>query len=213
MLQEQINNYLNGFSKNKDPFLLSLEQSSRERHIPIIQSQTLQLLLLLLRIHQPRRILEIGGAEGYSAIHMANTLKDCHITTVEIDEERFNNAQANIASNQLNQRITALHYDAALEEPIHRLGADYQCDLLFFDAAKGQYLKFFKFYFPFLKKGGLLISDNVLMDGLVTFERVAHKHRAMVTKLKAYNELITEHPELTTSIVPIGDGLAISYRA
>lgn len=203
-----IDEYVAGLVPARSPLLARLEREALAENIPIVQLPSAQVMRMLLLLHRPQSILEVGTAIGYSTIWLAEAAPQARIVTMDIDEERLDRARANLAEVGCAERIEVLLHDATLGLP-----DTYQFDCLFIDAAKGQYRTFLDAYLPLLREGGLVISDNVLFRGLVATPDEANKRqRPMVDKLLAYNTLLAEHPELETTFIPVGDGLAVSLK-
>jgi predicted O-methyltransferase YrrM len=187
-----------------------MEDYAREKHIPVIQRESSRFLELLCTMAKPHRILEVGTAIGYSSILLAKTTCQSGIVdTIELDEDRAAEANRYIRRAGLEKTIRILHGDAF--EVLQCLENPY--DFIFLDAAKGQYMEFLPFCLRLLNPGGLLISDNILYRGMVAKEGfIEHKHRTITVRLKAYiNELMSDE-NLLTSIIPIGDGMAVSIK-
>jgi predicted O-methyltransferase YrrM len=199
--------YLRKLAPVREPLLMEMEHSAEERYIPILDLESVSFLQVLLKIAKPRRILEIGTAIGYSAIVMARAC-EAQITTIERDAERVNEARDHFAKAGLSGRIELLEGDAL--ELIAPLG---MYDFVFLDAAKGQYPKFLELIDPHLEQGGILLSDNILFQGLVSGQgEVKHKLRTMVNRLREYNELLANHPGYETTFLPLGDGVSLSVK-
>lgn len=205
-----INSYLADILQQPDPLLKEMEEYARKEHIPIIQPESAQLLKVLCTVSKPERILEIGTAIGYSSIILAKSMdKSGVIDTVEINEDMIDKAVGYIKRAGFEEKIRILHGDAA--EVLQCLSTPY--DFIFLDAAKGQYIDLLPFCLRLLKPGGIFITDNVLYRGMVAKDGfIEHKHRTIIVKLKEYLSLLCRNDELTTSIVPIGDGIAICVK-
>lgn len=199
--------YIESLVPERTPLLKRLEEEAAREFIPIIQLPSIQLIRVLLQLHRPRRILEVGTAIGYSTIWMAEAVPDSHITSLEISEVMVGRALQNIEEAGLSQRVTVMHHDAC--EPIQ---VEEPFDLIFIDAAKGQYMKFFNNFVPHLKNGGMLICDNVLLHGMVVDGKVPRRKRTMTNRLRVFNRFLAEHPSFETAFVPIGDGLALCMK-
>lgn len=168
-------------------------------------------LRLLVAAKQPKRILEVGTAVGYSALLMARVMpKDGHITTIEKYEKRIPTALENFKKAGMESCITLLPGDA--EEILKTLSEPY--DFIFMDAAKGQYIHWLPIIMSLLSPGGMLISDNVLQDGDIIESRYAveRRNRTIHGRMRDYLYLITHMEELETALVPIGDGITISVK-
>ncbi|EJL22408.1 O-methyltransferase [Brevibacillus formosus] len=203
-----IDDYVSSLVPERSPLLKRLEQEAAEENIPIVQLPSAQVMRMLLLLHRPKAILEVGTAIGYSTIWLAEAAPEARIVTMDIDEDRLVRARENIKEAGCADRVEILSRDATLGLP-----ESYQFDCLFIDAAKGQYRVFLDLYLPLLREGGLVISDNVLFRGLVaTPEEAGKRQRPMVDKLLSYNSHLMERPDLETTFIPVGDGLAISMK-
>ncbi|MBD8069248.1 O-methyltransferase [Bacillus sp. PS06] len=210
MVSDELLAYLNSLVQPRSEFIQQLEDYAKENHVPIMDVISAEAILQLLRISNPKRILEIGTAIGYSAIRMAMTLPGTEITTIERNRGRYEEAIKNINEANMTNQITVFHGDALdLAPEIHATGS---YDVIFIDAAKGQYKRFFESYEPLLTNQGMIITDNVLFKGLVVEEIEDKRKRQLVDKIKMYNEWLSTHPNYVTTILPVGDGIAISKR-
>ena len=179
--------------------------------MPIIRREMQSFLKVFLKMKQPKRILEVGTAVGFSAVFMAQYGEpDAEITTIENYEKRIPIARANFVRAGKEKQIALLEGDAAdvlktLNEPF---------DLIFMDAAKGQYINYFPDIMRILKKGGLLISDNILQEGEIVESRyaVTRRNRTIHTRIREYVYELTHTKDFVTSIVPIGDGITLSVK-
>lgn len=200
----EITEYLRNHIVQKNAFLKELEKIALETYIPIIQPEVVQLIKVIFKAANVKNVLEIGTAIGYSAINFAY-FTDGKITTVERSAEMAENARKNIEKCGMSDRIEVLEGEAL--DIMKRLDGEYDC--IFLDAAKGQYINFLPECLRILKRGGLLISDNVLYRGKVALDGfIPRKHRTIIRNLKEYIDEITE--QLETTILPMGDGVAIS---
>lgn len=204
--------YLDSLVPQKGEFLTELRRVSslEESYAPIVQKQTEQLLITMLRLKKPRRVLEIGSAVGYSAILMADNLPDeSRIITVERYKKHADIAVDNIFKAGYEGKIRLIEGEAA--EVLHWLDGTF--DFVFLDAAKGQYIEFLPDILRLLENGGVLFSDNILFKGMLEDEdKVIRRKITIVKRLKMYLEEIMSNENLTTSIIPIGDGVAISVK-
>ena len=195
-----------------DDLSLEMKQYAQEFDVPIIQDQGLELMLQLLRIKQPQSILEIGTAIGYSSLMMARHLPKTHIVSIERDPKRYNEAIAYHERSSIKEQVTLLEADAleiANEElPIQKY------DVIFIDAAKAQYHKFFEKYEPLLKEDGMIISDNLIFHGHIfdNNQKQSRNLKQLVRKINRYNDWLANHPNYDTLLLPIGDGVAISLK-
>lgn len=199
------------FPELDSPVLLQMKEYAKEHFIPIMDERSLHMLLTLLTVQQPKRILELGSAIGYSAIRMALALPNAHITTIERDDVRYEEAVQNIHDAELNERI-AIHHADALEWDTTKLHKTF--DALFIDAAKGQYERFFEKYEPYVQVGGIIYCDNIAMDGQVLhpLSDIPRRNRTMIRNLQQFIETMYNHPRYEVSYLNIGDGLLIARK-
>lgn len=203
--------FINSFDKGNTPFLNQIEKEARADAVPIVRTQTQNLLRFLMAAHRPRNILEVGTAVGFSALLMSEYAPEgCRITTIEKYEKRIPVAKENFRRAGKEDAITLLEGDAA--EILRTLDDTY--DFIFMDAAKGQYLHFLPDAVRLLGEGGLLVSDNVLQDGDVLESRfaVTRRNRTIHARMRDYLYELTHHELLETVILPVGDGVSLSTR-
>lgn len=211
IIQERMAVYINSLDTGNGAFLDELERRAHQDEVPVIRQDMQSFLKVLLAIHQPENILEVGTAVGFSALLMAeNTMPDCRITTIEKYEKRISQARENFARADMTGRITLLEGDAM--EIMESLEETY--DMIFMDAAKGQYIHFLPQALRLLKKGGLLISDNVLQDGdiIESHYAVERRNRTIYKRMREYLYVLKHTEGLLTSIVPVGDGAAVTVK-
>ncbi|WP_079708425.1 O-methyltransferase [Paraliobacillus ryukyuensis] len=203
--------YLQSLLEESAEWARQLEEYAKENHVPIMEPLGMQFLMQLIRLKQPNKIVEIGAAIGYSALRMQEAYPEATITTIERDEERYQEARKNVTAYDKQGKIHLIFGDALeCSNEIEKKGP---FDLLFIDAAKGQYQRFFELYAPMLTTDGVIITDNVLFKGLVADPTKADKRKQkLANKIKAYNTWLTSHPDYNTSIVPVGDGVAITTK-
>ncbi len=192
----------------KEETLKRIKKEALENKVPILQDASLDLILMILNIKNPKKILEIGTAVGYSAINFASIDSAPFVKTIEIKENMYNIAKENIKSMELQNQIEVVLADAT--EYLKNLDEENLYDVVFIDAAKGQYLVFLENAIRLVKDGGLIIADNVLFKGRVLSDYNEHKHRTAVNRLRTYLKLIEEDKRLKSTVVNIGDGVAIS---
>ena len=202
--------YVENFLPPREELLLEMEQYAQTHHVPIMQLSGIEALSQILRIQNPKSILEIGTAIGYSAIRMAKALPNTSIVTIERDTNRVEVAKQFIAKSNVGSQITVIEGDA-LEVEIDRNST---FDAVFIDAAKGQYMKFFEKYSPLVPSGGVLYIDNMYMHGLsdLDIKEVPKRKRTMIRNLKQFSDWIMQHPDYTSAFFPIGDGLLICLK-
>ncbi len=208
---ERVSAYINSLYPGSGGFLEKLEEEARAAHVPVIRRETQSLLRFLIASHRPRNILEVGTAVGFSALFMsAYASGDCRIVTIENNDRRISEARKNFARAGAEDRITLLEGDAM--EVLESLDGSY--DLIFIDAAKGQYPGYFPRVMKVLEEGGLLVSDNVLQGGEIMESRFAveRRNRTIHARMREYLYVLTHHEELTTYILPVGDGVTVSVR-
>ncbi len=205
---DYITRYIRRTLKKSDGLLLEMEEFAKKNEVPISQPESIKLNELLIKIGNVKKVLEVGTAIGYSAIRMARAGAEC-VHTIEIHEPAAKKAREYIEKANLSDKITVFEGDA--KDVLPTLNREY--DLVFIDAAKGQYNEFFKQGMRLLKKGGILVSDNILYKGMTaTDELVQHRKITIVKRLREYVDMLCNHPELETDILPLGDGVAISVK-
>lgn len=188
-----------------------IEQEALEAHVPIIRKETQSFLKVLLLMKKPLRILEIGAAVGFSAILMSEYMPEgAHITTIENYEKRIPVARENFRRAGREEEITLLEGDAL--EVMKTLSGPY--DFIFMDAAKGQYIQYMPQVMRLLSSGGVLVSDNVLQGGDIIESRFAveRRNRTIHSRMREYLYQLKHDSRLATSILPLGDGIALSVK-
>lgn len=190
------------------------EAEAEEDRVPILNRTSVAYLRWLVQERQPQRMLEVGTAIGYSGLHLLHASPTATLITLELDEQRIARAKHYFAEAQVERRVTLIEGDA--NETLDQLPSAYSAtsgfDFVFIDAAKGSYASFMEKAIQMCEPGALIVTDNILFRGLVAEapEHVHRRHRSMVNKIKQYNTMLMEDPRLSTVIVPIGDGLALS---
>ncbi|MED4353694.1 O-methyltransferase [Schinkia azotoformans] len=206
-----VTEYIESLVPNREPAIVEIEKYAGEHGVPIMELVGIEAMLQFLRLVQPKSILEVGTAIGYSAIRMAKVLPNVRIVTIERDKNRYDKAIENIEKMQLQERITVIFGDAL--ETGEQVGPNGPFDSIFIDAAKGQYTRFFELYSPMLSQNGVVFSDNILFRGLVAKNNIEdRRHKSLVEKIKGYNKWLMNHPEFDTTILTVGDGIAISRK-
>lgn len=208
---ERISVFINSFDKGNTEFLNEIENECRRTNVPVIRTQMQSLLRLLLAMNPPTSILEVGTAIGFSALLMSEYApEDCRITTIEKYDKRIPLARENFRRAGKEDVITLLEGDAA--EVLKGLTETY--DFIFMDAAKGQYIKILPEVLRLLKKGGLLVSDNVLQDGAVIESRfaVTRRNRTIHSRMREYLYELKHNEQLETAILQVGDGVTVSVK-
>lgn len=189
-----------------------MEDYAKKNHVPIMESGAIENFLGLLSLQNPKRILELGSAIGYSAIRIAQSFPDVEITTIERDSDRYNKAIAYIQESGVSDQIQIIEADALELNLEEALVGGY--DALFIDAAKGQYQRFFERYEPFVKPGGVIYCDNMFMHGMVLQKDIdiPRRKRTMIRNLRSFMAWIMDRPDYRSTLLPIGDGLLIAIK-
>ncbi|MGD9677236.1 MAG: O-methyltransferase [Vulcanibacillus sp.] len=205
-LDEKVERYLNQLMPIKFPLLADLYQEGIEEDIPIIQVPSLKLIEIFLNIIKPEIVIEVGTAIGFSAIWLATACPNAVIHTIERKPEMISKAKNNIEMANLSSRIILHEGDA-----IYILPTLPKSELIFIDAAKGKYKEFFELAFPLLNVGGVFIFDNILFRGFIADEEIVYT-KPMLRKIREFNDVLKNNEKILTSFIPIGDGLAVSYK-
>lgn len=208
---ERMSVYIQSLEQPESPVIEEIEKEALEAGVPIIRKETQSFLKTFLLMRKPGRILEVGTAVGFSAILMSRYMpQDGHITTIENYEKRIPVARENFKRAGQEERICLLEGDAL--EVMRTLEGPY--DFIFMDAAKGQYIHYLPEVMRLLAPDGVLISDNVLQEGDLLESRFAveRRNRTIHSRMREYLYELKHREDLQTSILPLGDGLALSVR-
>jgi predicted O-methyltransferase YrrM len=211
IVPDPVEQYLSGLNHARDSILDDIARAGAADDLPLIDAEVGALLRVLATAVGARRILEIGTCIGYSGIWLAGALpKDGMLITIEKDEERARIAKENFGRAGLADRVSIMVGDAQLK--IAKVAGPF--DLIFQDGAKPLYITLLDSLVGLLRPGGLLVTDNVLWDGTVVpgFTNTPQRDDADTRAIATYNERISKHPSLLTSIVPLRDGVAISVK-
>ncbi|MBI5975859.1 O-methyltransferase [Staphylococcus canis] len=188
-----------------------LRTYAEQHSVPIIDALSLSLIQQIIRIHQPKNILEIGSAIGFSSMQFASVNPNIKITTIERDPDMIEQAKKNIEAYGFQNQIRLIENDAlqAFEDV-----NDTIYDMIFIDAAKAQSQRFFEMYDPLLRKGGLIITDNILYHGFVSDIDVVRSRnvKQMVKKIQRFNTWLSQNQDYNTNFINMDDGLAISMK-
>lgn len=211
VVDERLVTYINSLDRGNTAILDTIEREALDSFVPIIRKEMQSFLKLLLAMQKPKRILEVGTAVGFSAILMAEyNPYPCEIVTIENYEKRIPIARENFVRAGKENQITLIEGDATevlktLEEPF---------DMIFMDAAKGQYINFMPDILRLLKKDGVLVSDNVLQDGDIIESHfvVTRRNRTIHKRMREYLYELTHRDDLITAVLPIGDGITVSTK-
>lgn len=203
--------FINSLDAGNTPFLNEIEKEAKKTNVPIIRTEMQSFMKVLLAMHKPMSILEVGCAIGFSALLMSEYAPaGCKITTIEKYEKRIPIARENFKRAGKEEAITLLEGDAM--DWLKKLEGPY--DFIFMDAAKGQYIHFLPDILRLLRPEGILLSDNVLQDGDIIQSRyaVTRRNRTIHTRMRDYLYELKHHPQLETAILPVGDGITLSVR-
>ncbi len=208
---ERLTAYIHSLDKGYPPVLEQLEREARQAQVPIIRKETQSFLRVQLAAVRPRRILEVGTAVGFSALLMCEYAPaDCQITTIENYGPHIEAAKENFRRYDFRGQIQLLEGDAG--EILGKMKGS--SELIFMDAAKGQYIRWLPDILRLLAPGGMLLSDNVLQEGDIVESRflVERRNRTIHKRMREYLYELAHHRELHTSVLPLGDGLAVSVK-
>lgn len=205
-----IYDFIENLDNQKSDFIKKLEYESNKNNIPIIKNDVADTLKTLITLKNPVKILEIGTAVGYSSIFFMELLgKPCSIDTFEINEEMIMQAKKNIETAGFSNNINIIEGDALVN--LKSLKNFY--DFAFIDASKGHYKEFFDYILPHMNKNAIIVCDNILYRGLVCLDinNVPRRKRTIARNMKTFIEYVYSDKRLSTSIIPVGDGLMVSY--
>lgn len=212
ILNPAIQQYIRRLAPERPEFMQEMEVWAGDNFVSIVPPEVAGFLWFLVRMKGACRILEVGTAIAYSAIWLAMAAEPNagQVTTVEINHRRAEEAMKNIRRAELTDRITLIHGHAF--DILPELPGGY--DFIFVDAAKGQYAKIFELLYAKLEPGGLLVFDNVFSNGLIVLpeEEFERRQRTMVRRLREFLAMMTTHPNLETTVIPMGDGLIVSIK-
>lgn len=211
IVDERMATYIRSLEVPESAVIEAIEQEALRDRVPIIRKEMQSFLKILLMIKRPMRILEVGAAVGFSSILMSEYMPEGgHITTIENYDKRIPIARANFKRAGKEEQIDLIEGDAL--EVMHGLEGPY--DLIFVDAAKGQYIHYLPEVMRLLGTDGVLVSDNVLQEGDIIESRFAveRRNRTIHSRMREYLYELKHHDQLQTSIIPLGDGVALSVK-
>lgn len=211
IVDERMVTYIRSLEVPESAVIEAIEQEALRDRVPIIRKEMQSFLKVLLMIKRPMRILEVGAAVGFSSILMSEYMPEGgHITTIENYDKRIPIARANFKRAGKEEQIDLIEGDAL--EVMHGLEGPY--DLIFVDAAKGQYIHYLPEVMRLLGTDGVLVSDNVLHEGDIIESRFAveRRNRTIHSRMREYLYELKHHDQLQTSIIPLGDGVALSVK-
>ncbi len=209
--QDRVTDYINSLGSGHGQLCDRIAREARAASVPIIRPETASVLQTMIAALRPMRILEVGTAVGYSALLMAQVMPEgARITTIEKYKPRADEAREHFETAGLAGRITLIEGDAG--EVLKTISETF--DLIFMDAAKGQYIQWLPRILRVLAPGGVLFSDNVLQDGDIIESRFAveRRNRTIHARMREYLFALTHSEELKTCVIPVGDGVAVSVR-
>lgn len=202
--------FIKGLVPENEGILKELEDFAKQNFVPIVQNEVANFLRVMINIKKPKKILELGTAIGYSSILMCEASDEkIEITTIERDEDMIKLALENIKKASLENNINIIKGDCL--EVLSNLTGEY--DLIFMDAGKGHYNHFIPHCLRLLSKNGVIIADNVLFRGMVASNELVQRRKITIVKrMRKYLNMISENKELLTTVLPMGDGVAVTVR-
>ena len=212
---QQVTDYINRFYQSPDRELEVLRKIGEQDHVPIILKETEVVLSLLLDLQKPQKILEIGTAIGYSAIYFASKCPQAVVYSIDKDETAILAARHNVQLAGLSERIHLLLGDGQEQEEKLAESGVRDFDFVFIDGSKSHYRRFLDGALPLCRKGALVVSDNILMRATTVSDDYdnGRKHKTNKKKMREYVEYICSDPTLQTTLMSVGDGMAVSiYR-
>lgn len=207
---DYMSKYLKGLIGESEGVIKELEDFAQEHNVPIVREETARLIEFMVTTKKPKRILELGTAIGYSSILMALTLNgDVQITTIERDEKMVEIASNNIKKAGLENNITIIEGDClGILETLNE-----EFDMIFIDAGHGHYCEFLPHCLRMLSKDGVIMADNVLFRGMVACNELMVKRKITIVKrMRKYLDMVSQDENLMTTVLPMGDGIALTVR-
>ena len=210
MLEElkDANSYIIGKIEEKDSLILEMEDFAHENSVPIVTKEVAEYLKFIVKTHKVKNILEVGTAIGYSGILMAKEIveQDGKLYTIEIDEERYNQAQENIKKSGLSN-IVSIKGDAV--EEIKKIEENF--DFVFIDASKGHYMDFFEDSIKLLNKNGIIFIDNIMFRGYL-YKEYPKRFKTIVKRLDSFIDSLYNREDGDFVLLPFGDGVGLFYK-
>lgn len=210
MLEElkDANSYIIGKIEEKDSLILEMEDFAHENNVPIVTKEVAEYLKFIVKTHKVKNILEVGTAIGYSGILMAKEIveQDGKLYTIEIDEERYNQAQENIKKSGLNN-IVSIKGDAV--EEIKKIEENF--DFVFIDASKGHYMDFFEDSIKLLSKNGIIFIDNIMFRGYL-YKEYPKRFKTIVKRLDSFIDSLYKREDGDFVLLPFGDGVGLFHK-
>lgn len=209
IVYDYIEDYIRGMLPESAGLINEMEKYAAENHVPIIQPEVARFLSFLIKGRDVKNILEVGTAIGYSAMVMHSAARGCRIVTIERDPDMIAQAKKNISSAGLEGDIEIIEGEAG--EVLKKMEGSF--DLVLLDAAKGQYLQFFPDCHRMLKYNGIIFADNVLFRGMVANNELLIRRKITIVKrMRKYLKYMSSNPDYDTSVLPLGDGVAVSLK-
>ena len=209
ILHPEQKEYLDSFNKETNKLLLEMEEFAEKNKVPILSQDSARLMELLIQMYKPERVLELGTAIAYTTIRIAGNLKKGgKIHTIEFSEDNEKLAKAYVKKSGLSKKIKLLFGDAKKVMPTLRK----KYDFIFLDADKEDYLALFEHAMKLLKKNGVLFVDNLLWHGYAASNEVPEKYKTSTKFIRDFNKVFMDHPQLKTTLVPVGDGIGLGIR-
>lgn len=207
---DYMSKYLKGLIGESEGVIKELEDFAQEHNVPIVREETARLIEFMVTTKKPKKILELGTAIGYSSILMALTLNgDVQITTIERDEKMVEIASNNIKKAGLENNITIMEGDCL--SILENLNEEF--DMIFIDAGHGHYCEFLPHCLRMLSKEGVIMADNVLFRGMVACNELMVKRKITIVKrMRKYLDMVSQDENLMTTVLPMGDGIALTVR-
>lgn len=207
---EYIKDYIVSLIGDHDGILKEIEEYASEKSIPIVQRETARFLELMINIKKPSRILELGTAVGYSAILMSlSSHRKNHVITIERDKNMVKIAKENVKKYNLRKYIDVIEGDCL--EILRDMSESF--DLIFIDAGKAHYNHFLPYCLKLLDKEGIIVADNVLFRGMVASDELVKRRKITIVKrMRKYLNMVSDNDEFMTSVIPMGDGIAVTVR-
>ena len=209
IVEERMRTFINSLDRGNTPFLEELEKTALEAEVPVIRREMQSFIKTLLALQKPEKILEVGTAVGFSTLLMCEYgPENLHITTIENYEKRIPLARENFRRAGREEQITLMEGDAG--RILGELSGTY--DMIFMDAAKGQYIHWLEDVLRLLQPGGILLSDNVLQELIQSHYLVERRDRTIYKRMREYLYVLKHDTRIITSILPLGDGAALSVK-
>jgi predicted O-methyltransferase YrrM len=202
--------YISSFRKEQDDLINEMGTFAKEHNVPILSWQSAEFIEQLVLITNPKRVLEIGTAIAYTTVRIARNLKkNSVIHTIELSEDNIEIAKEYIEQSGDGEKIKLIEGDALSVMP--RLKKKY--DLIFLDSDKEDYKRLFDYYMVLLKRGGVIVIDNLLWHGYPAARKVPSNYKDSTKHIREFNKIFIEQPNLSTTILPIGDGIGLGVKA